>query len=908
MSAPLTPESWPHLEPLLDALLDAPPDGRAALLDELSGGDRARREELERLLAECHRSDPFLDRPAAERFAEIFSEPQARFPDALSDRYRPTRELGHGGMATVFLARDLRHDRDVAVKVMRPELALGRERFLREISIAAKLRHPHIVPLFDSGDASGVLYYVMPYEAGQSLRDRLRDGVALPVQEVVDILRDVCDALAYAHAQGIVHRDIKPDNVLLSGRTAMVTDFGVARAITEASGGSATSTGGVAIGTPAYMAPEQAAADPSIDHRADIYAFGVMAYELLSGRPPFIGDTPQVVLAHITETPMPVSALRPDVPEPLAAVVMKCLEKRTADRWQHASELREALDAAMKHGISIFLPLSQAVSAPPSVARARISGRQRRLGRAAVFVGVAAAIALGAWQKVAKRRATVEPSRPVLAIGIMPVLETTAGGELAGLATGLGPLLSIELTQVDGIDLRPLESIAASIARHLPLDSVARIHELNYLVRATLSRSQGDSVEANLELIEGGLRSVRVGRVFSPISIPNAVQRLARSVALDLRPLLGSRVRELQLETGTSNRLAFQHRRRADQYRLTALNLARQGDPHGASGALDSAVALLIESQRLDPDWTAAPLARASLVTIRVGPFVQARDTAATRRLFDASLALVDSVLRKHPRDAAALAQRGRLRWRKISYPGGRRESAVVDSARRDLEAALAIDSTIARAAADLSQLLEAQGNFAGAAAAAERAFRLDAFLEDASLIINRLAQSRLEAGMDEDAWNSCAEGVRRFPDNPAHYGCFLEVMAWGSGVANADSGWKYFRELERRIDPANVSARITYGAALAAILARAPGVPRDSARRVLSLTRDELDAAPGDTRAFRRTMLALEAAVLYRLGDQSSADRLIAQLRERDPGEVSRLAQRRMLRDYVRRAREPGP
>jgi eukaryotic-like serine/threonine-protein kinase len=357
MTAPLTPENWPKVAPLLDALLDAHPDGRAALLDELSGGDRHRREDLERLLAECERGDPLLDRPASERFSEMFRQEQARFPDALADRYRLTRELGHGGMATVFLARDLRHDRDVAVKVMRPELVLGRERFLREIRIAARLRHPHIVPLFDSGDANGVLYYVMPYEEGESLRDRLRREGMMPVPEVVDILRDVCDALSHAHTQGIIHRDIKPDNVLLSGRAAMVTDFGVARAITEAAAGAATTTGGVAIGTPAYMAPEQAAADPSVDHRADIYAVGVMAYELLSGRPPFIGDTPQIVLAHITETPMSVSDLRPDVPASLAAVVMKCLEKRPINRWQQASELREAFDAAMRPGADVGRPI-----------------------------------------------------------------------------------------------------------------------------------------------------------------------------------------------------------------------------------------------------------------------------------------------------------------------------------------------------------------------------------------------------------------------------------------------------------------------------------------------------------------------------------------------------------------------
>jgi len=200
-----------------------------------------------------------------------------RLRASLADRYRLERELGHGGMATVYLAEDLRHHRQVAVKVLRPDLAatLGPERFLREIEVAARLHHPHILPLYDSGDAGGFLFYVMPYEPGQSLRERLDREKELPIRDVVRLLHDVVDALAHAHQSGLVHRDIKPENVLLSGRHALVTDFGVAKAVSEATGRQKLTTIGVALGTPAYMAPEQAAADPHIDHRADIYAVGV---------------------------------------------------------------------------------------------------------------------------------------------------------------------------------------------------------------------------------------------------------------------------------------------------------------------------------------------------------------------------------------------------------------------------------------------------------------------------------------------------------------------------------------------------------------------------------------------------------------------------------------------------------
>ncbi len=276
------------------------------------------------------------------------AEPLDQLKKALADRYRIEREVGQGGMATVYLAEDVKHHRKVAVKVLRPQLAatLGPTRFLREIEIAAQLQHPHILPLLDSGETESFLYYVMPFVEGESLRDRITRKGELPVADAVRLLRDVADALSYAHARGVVHRDIKPDNVLLSGRHALVTDFGVAKAVSEATGRNQLTTAGVALGTPAYMAPEQAAADPNVDHRADIYAVGAMGYELLTGRPPFVGATPQQVLAmHVTTAPQPVTDHRASCPPLLAESIMRCLAKRPADRWQSADELLEQLES-----------------------------------------------------------------------------------------------------------------------------------------------------------------------------------------------------------------------------------------------------------------------------------------------------------------------------------------------------------------------------------------------------------------------------------------------------------------------------------------------------------------------------------------------------------------------------------
>ena len=269
---------------------------------------------------------------------------------ALGSSYRLSRELGGGGMSRVFLADEVGLGRSVVIKVLPPEMgaAVSVERFRREIQMAARLQHPHIVPLLTAGSAGDLLYYVMPHVEGESLRGRLMRDHELPLGDALKILRDVADALAYAHRQGIVHRDIKPDNVLLSGKHALVTDFGVAKAVSQsqATGASGLTSLGVALGTPAYMAPEQAAADPGTDHRADIYAAGALAYEMLTGQPPFIGPSPRAVLAaQMTATPDPLTKWRASVPPALEAVVMRCLAKLPADRWQSAEELHAQLEA-----------------------------------------------------------------------------------------------------------------------------------------------------------------------------------------------------------------------------------------------------------------------------------------------------------------------------------------------------------------------------------------------------------------------------------------------------------------------------------------------------------------------------------------------------------------------------------
>ena len=273
------------------------------------------------------------------------TDPLSRLSAALADRYRIERELGQGGMATVYLAQDLKHDRKVALKVLKPELAavIGAERFVVEIKTTAALQHPHILPLFDSGEADSFLYYVMPFIDGETLRAKLDRETQLGIDEAVKLTIAVADALDYAHRQGIIHRDIKPENILLHDGRPMVADFGIALALSAAAGGRMTETG-MSLGTPHYMSPEQATAEKEITARSDIYSLGSVLYEMLTGNPPHTGaSSQQIIMKIVTEEAVPVTKLRKSVPANVAAAVAKSLENLAADRFETAKAFGDAL-------------------------------------------------------------------------------------------------------------------------------------------------------------------------------------------------------------------------------------------------------------------------------------------------------------------------------------------------------------------------------------------------------------------------------------------------------------------------------------------------------------------------------------------------------------------------------------
>jgi len=387
MPALVTPEEWGRIQPLLDRALELTPPELSAFLSESSGSDESLRAELERMLIDCRRLDPLLERPAFERFQSLM-EPEAESWQAITagskvaERYVIAREIGQGGSATVYLAHDLKHDRAVALKVLHAELAVGQwaERFLRETLLTSRLQHPNILPLHDSGEVGATLYFVMPFVEGESLRQRLAREHQLPVVESVRLVCEVARALDYAHEVGVLHRDVKPENILLSEGRPLLADFGVASSV-AGTGDSLTKTGFV-VGTPAYMAPEQASAEGRVDNRSDLYALACVLYELLTGQPPYSGPTSQsVLLQHMGASIPSPAVLRPSLSPELAAVVQRALAKLPVDRYASCAAFARALEEASNPG-----------AAPPRWSRTSVTRmtRQLLLGGICVMVGGAA--------------------------------------------------------------------------------------------------------------------------------------------------------------------------------------------------------------------------------------------------------------------------------------------------------------------------------------------------------------------------------------------------------------------------------------------------------------------------------------------------------------------------------------
>ena len=420
-----------------------------------------------------------------------------RLQTALADRYAVESEIGRGGMATVFLAEDLKHRRKVAIKVLHPELAaaVGPDRFLREIEAVAGLTHPHVLPLFDSGEADGLLYYVMPYVEGESLRHRLDREKQLPVDEAIRITREVAEALDHAHRHGLIHRDIKPGNILLEEGHAVVTDFGVARAISEAGTEKVTATG-MAVGTPAYMSPEQAAGE-EVDERSDVYALGCVLYEMLAGEPPLVGPTPQSTAAkRLTDRPTPLIVLRDTVSPQLAAVVDRALARTPADRFESAAAMGHALNTVGPDVSPLAVP--RGITAPPAQ-RASL-----------LLLLVLAFVAIVTWQVIPRLFASRDgpgsqipeslKARP--SVAVLPLSNQSGRQEDAFFTEAFHDELLTRLAMIGGLKVISRKSVLGyGESPTKSLQSIGQELGARYIVDGGVLRA-GNRVRINLQLVD----------------------------------------------------------------------------------------------------------------------------------------------------------------------------------------------------------------------------------------------------------------------------------------------------------------------------------------------------------------------------------------------------------------------
>ena len=681
-----------------------------------------------------------------------------RLKTALADRYAIEREIGAGGMATVYLAEDLKHHRKVAVKVLRPDLAaaLGPERFLREIEVAAQLHHPHILPLYDSGEADGFLYYVMPYEEGQSLREKLAKEGELPVTEAVRLLRDVVDALAHAHKHGVVHRDIKPDNVMLSDRHALVTDFGVAKAVTEATGRQQLTTAGVALGTPAYMAPEQAVADPHIDHRADIYAVGALAYELLTGRPPFTGTTPQMILsAHVTEAPELVTKHRTAVPPALASLVMKCLEKKPADRWQTAEELLIHLEALATPSGGVTPTDTRPVAAVGAPQRKTLVG-------AGALLGALVVAAVGWWLLASRGGAVGDQPSGGIWIAVLPFENLSANAEDEYYSDGITRDINAQLAKIGGFIVIAHGSARRSSSGEKSYRELADELGVDYLVDGSVRRTDG-RVHINASLIDpatgGQLWSDVYDHEESVAEIVHSEGELAQQVATALGVTVAPEEQAKLAAEPTENTEAY------NAYQLgrffwntrTVEGLRRAVDQFDAAIAADSGYALaytgLADAYALFPFYAVTDLSRRE---------AYARAEQAARRAVEldsnlaegrASLAYIlefgswdwEGAEQEFRRGVALDPDYAVVRYWYSEYLGlvGRTDEGIAHASR-----AIALDPLALFGRTILGWLLQSAGDAEGAAVQFRKAIAVDSTyqLPHASLAIQYLTRGGMRA------------------------------------------------------------------------------------------------------------------------------------------------------------------
>ena len=520
------------------------------------------------------------------------AEPLDGVSTAIADRYRIDRELGRGGMATVYLALDVKHERRVAIKVLQPELAatLGAERFLREIKLTAQLNHPHILPLLDSGGVDGSLYYVMPFVEGQSLRDRLDREKQLRVDEAIAIVREVTDALEYAHRHDVVHRDIKPANILLDEGHAVVADFGIARAINVAAEGRLTATG-VTIGTPEYMSPEQAAGTESVDARSDVYAVGCLLYELLAGQPPFTGATASsVIRQHLIAEPHRISDVRSGVPASVAAALTRALAKAPADRFPSARAFGDAL-ATSTAGVEVAAPAR------------RWLGGKRWLVAAVMIVAVIAGTFV---VRTVRRRqtATTEPR-----IAVLPLRDLSPDSSDSYFAHAMHENLTTRLAMIPGLAVTSRSAVMRYRPGHAPpTRAIAKELGVDFLLDGSV-RKDSQGVNLSVQLIDARNDAPLWTQTYSQARTVASLIEIQSNIASELAEAL-----RVRISAQVRGRLNNRPTESAAAYELYLRALQLPVDNREVSNAAE---VLLKQAITLDPQFLEASAALAHLYADR---------------------------------------------------------------------------------------------------------------------------------------------------------------------------------------------------------------------------------------------------------------------------------------------------
>jgi TolB-like protein len=799
-----------------------------------------------------------------------------RLTAALADKYALEREIGEGGMAFVFLARDLKHDRNVAIKVMKPELAasIGGERFLREIQMTAKLSHPHILPLYDSGEADGFLYFVMPFVEGETLSDLMTRERQLPIDDAIRIAREVADALAAAHKAGLIHRDIKPDNVMITGGHAVVMDFGISDAVGEAGGEKLTQTG-MAIGTPAYMSPEQASGAGRIDGRADIYSLGCMLYEMLVGQIPFTGPTPQAIMArHSMDTVTSPRIMRDTVSPELEEIVYRAMAKTPADRYRNATELSEALAAAI--GTGTFRPVTGVGPAvgPPAAAKAK-----RGLPRVAIagLAGLAVVIAgVVGWQLIgggAGSGPAVEEGFPAERIAVLYFEDRSPDGELAYLADGLTEALINELGAVEALEVISRNGVRPYRDGAVSTDSIARALEVGTLVGGSVAQS-GDVFRVDVELINANTdKQIASRQLERPRAELFALQDdIADSVSIFLRERLGAAIEVRRQRAGTQDVEAWEALQRAEQEADAADMLAESDGIGAAAKQLADADSLLAQVEEMDPDWVTPVVERGWLAYRQarlVGPFDKAHNEVWTTT----GLEHANRALAIDPNDADALELRATLLyWRHLLNlpPVDDPAPTLRDGAERDYRASIEANPNQASALSSLSHLLMNKGDTPAAKLMALRSYEADPYLENVDFTLWRLFQSSIDLDDRVEAARWCNEGLRRFPDNPRFSECQLWLYTVRGQEPDIDRAWNLLDQYVRLSEPSIQDFRRLRGQMIVGLALARAGLA-DSARAVAKRSRGNAEVDP------TRELAYFEAILRSWVGDVEEALRLLS-------------------------------